>query len=187
MQVEEGVWYRTRDGRKAEVKNSSGISDVLVDGRKISKVFTDCGTSNRVNPEGAWDIVAIWNDKNTDGTYKLPDHAVAACWRHESGELLSWSRSSNSWNGPFHLAVNPPEGRWLPLTEPTFPQRKRNPFRMCIVRLNGEEKNRVAVFRTSGTSHSFSVNVFADKCENDLTVVQWLTPEYEDELEAKQA
>ena len=191
MQVEEGVWYLTRDGRRAEVKNRNCISDVLIDGKKISTVFTDCGTNRRDDPCDYWDIVGLWEDKNPDGTYKLPDEKVSLVWQRDDGAIVHKRLATDdSWHGPYFVGCKgPPVGHWLPWTPPVFPVRKKTELRLAKVRIGNHEYTAVTSQKKAG--YPWTV-VWNDDCwvcrrDNEVTVLEWLTPEYEDELEAKQA
>lgn len=124
-------------------------------------------------------------ENNADGTHKLPDHNIATCWRNDSGELICWSRALNMWNGPLDVAMFPPEGRWLPLTEPTFPTRKKTELRRAKVRVGG--RTFVAVFSHAKCENQWTFVDDTNDCwirrsDSEVSVLQWLDPEYEDEL-----
>lgn len=193
MQVEDGKVYRLRDGRKATAHDDydSHLSGVRDESGFVGYVFRNTGRANKPSgPDVDHDIVALWDDKNADGTYKLPDHTASPCWRNDKGLLICWSPSGNKWNGSFGLQATPSEGRWLPLTEPTFPARKKCSVRLCLVKTPDSDST-LASWHDAHTTYPFKCVVRGRSLEtystDRVTVLRWLTPEYEDELEAKPA
>jgi hypothetical protein len=124
--------------------------------------------------------------QRTDGTYDLPDEKVSRVWQHEDGAILSAIRKSDEslafWENRGN-PITPQSGRWLPWTPPVFPTRKKMPFRLCRVNLRGNGEH-YASFRTDGRTYSFNLPM-GDYKPTQVDVLQWLTPEYEDELGAR--
>lgn len=74
-------------------------------------------------------------------------------------------------------------GRWLPWTPPVFPVRKKNRIRLARIEFRNTEA--IAAWFDASESKYYTWSVlhlselhWVDKA----TVIQWLTPEYEDEL-----
>lgn len=135
------------------------------------------------------------SEKNTDGTWALPDASVSQVWSERDGLIARYNELYDIWydeNGHNsstskdvrHIVNSRPiAGHWLPWTPPTFPERMKTPLRRARVRRGVKEL--VACYMHDNDDCKWCGN-FCDTgwvCRNDseVTVLEWLDPEYEDE------
>ena len=118
-----------------------------------------------------------------DGTYDLPDEKVSRFWESCEQLCVYWDALAGSFFTTDGDGVRPQPGRWLPWTPPTFPTRKKTELRRAKVRVDlcGET---IGV-RTEKKRYQWSLPIDGEwNCRHDseVTVLEWLDPEYEDEL-----
>lgn len=118
--------------------------------------------------------------QRADGTHEFPDRGVSPVWQSESGELV-FSASSFWREGKTFTYAVPKRGRWLPCTLPVFPTRKKCDARLCWITVLGER------LLASWTACDYPFRALRkDGCvyhhNSEVSDIQWLTPEYEDEL-----
>lgn len=123
--------------------------------------------------------------QRSDGTYDLPEASKATpVWQEEGGEVVT--RIVHQFGEPTWrdgtVEVKPKPGRWLPWTPPVFPVRRKCSSRLCWITVAGKRK--LASFTDS--DYPFRISVGGGCCEyyqaDRVTDIQWLTPEFEDEL-----
>ena len=119
---------------------------------------------------------------------KCVDENISPFWQRDDGLVVRYNPDHGKWyelNGECAwLRVQ--SGNWMPWTPPKFPVRRKMPFRLCRVALHGGGGEWLASFRTDGRTYPFSLPV-GDYKPTQVTVVSWLSPEYEDELGATDA
>ena len=123
------------------------------------------------------------SNRNSDGTYILPDEKVSRVWQNRLGATITRDMSDNLWieyaGGSRIHADRIVPGHWLPWTPPTFPVRKKCDVRLCLIRVGGAVRQ-AAWF--NGEQAPFRITNPVVWYEPGVSVVCWLTPEYEDEL-----
>lgn len=118
--------------------------------------------------------------QRTDGTYDLPDASVSLVWQSEQGQVVRYNTHElwQGWKVMTGECVNLKPGRWLPWQPPTFPTRKKNPVRICVADFSGIRQTaawiegRLFEFVTKNEGYGASA----------VKNIEWLTPEYEDEV-----
>lgn len=121
------------------------------------------------------------SEQNKDGTWKLPDASVSLVWQEQNGAIEAYRASEGVWLG---VSGHCFKGRWLPWQPPTFPTRKKTELRRAKVRVDGREI--VAVHSHSKLdnpwTHICTTGHWACSSAAAVEVLQWLDPEYEDEV-----
>lgn len=121
--------------------------------------------------------------------YELPDPAMSKLWlnEHDDEPMVAffgdcgrvYVRQTGVSSGR-----EPEPGRWLPVTLPTFPTREKAPMRLCTAIVKDHEGRQLLCWHDSADGASFrhhdiDVGWLSD---GEVTCVEWLTPEYLDEL-----
>lgn len=123
--------------------------------------------------------------QRSDGTYDRPDKTISLVWQDESGFIARWNPLSHHtcWYDIGGESIKPQPGRWLPWTPPVFPVRKKNRIRTARVKFRGIETIGAWFDVKGNTYFTWAVLVQSElHFTDDATLIEWLQPEYEDEL-----
>lgn len=120
---------------------------------------------------------------------KRVDESVSPFWQRDDGLVVRYHPDHGKWyelNGECAWS-RVQNGNWMPWTPPKFPVRKKCDIRLCRITAFG--KRQLASW--TDCEYSFRVLIRKGQCDyfryEYVSDIEWLSPEYEDELGATDA